>query len=211
MERSKILIFGVVLIAIGISGLVYMSTFTTSLQEPIIGDYGGMMGGYGGMMGGGMMQMVGGNMLVSGGIPYNPNGSLITMEQAKDIANSYLAAQNNPDIELADLEEWEFNFYVEYKEKSTGIMAFQTLIDKYTGIVSPEMGPNMVWNTKYGMMGSQASTMALTKEQAIVSAQQFLDSRLPGTKAGDESTFYGYYHFDVEKNGTKYGMLSVNG
>ncbi len=73
------------------------------------------------------------------------------------------------------------------------------------------MGANIVWNTKYGMMGSQASTMALTKEQAIVSAQQFLDSRLPGTKVGDESTFYGYYHFDVEKNDKKYGMLSVNG
>jgi len=54
-------------------------------------------------------------MLVSGGVPYNSNGSLVSLEQASDIAKRYLAAQNNPELELADLEEWEFNFYVEYK------------------------------------------------------------------------------------------------
>ena len=59
---------------------------------------GGMMGGPGGMMGS-MMQMMGGNMLVSGGVPYNSNGSLVSLEQASDIAKRYLAAQNNPDLE----------------------------------------------------------------------------------------------------------------
>jgi len=180
---------------------------------------GGMMGG--GMMGGGMMggsgnmgtmmQMMGGNMLVSGGIPYNTNGSLVSLEQAGDIAKKYLAAQNNPDLELADLEEWEFNFYVEYKEKSTGNNAFQMIIDKYSGIISTEMGPNMMWNTKYGMMGTQQGSMTLTNEQATAYAQQFLDSRLPGTKAEDSGVFYGYYHFDVTRDNRTYGMLDVNG
>lgn len=154
--------------------------------------------------------MMGGNMLISGGTPYNSNGSLITLEQAKDIANRYQASQNNPDLELADLEEWEFNFYVEYKEKSTGTKAFQMLTDKYTGMMFPEMGPNMMWNTKY-MMGLQAGAMSVTEEQAMVSAQQFLDSRLPGTKAENGGIFYGYYHFDVKKDEKMYGMLDVNG
>ncbi|MDO8725781.1 MAG: hypothetical protein Q7J35_06925 [Candidatus Methanoperedens sp.] len=164
--------------------------------------------GQNGMMGSGMM---GGNMLVSGGVPYSPNGSQVSLEQASNIAKRYLAAQNNPDLELADLEEWEFNFYVEYKEKSTGTKAFQVLIDKYGGTVSPEMGPNMMWNIKYGMMGSQTGNMTLAKEQAMASAQQFLDSRLPGTKAEDSGMFYGYYHFDVKKDNKMYGMLDVNG
>lgn len=170
---------------------------------------GGMMDGFGIM--GSMMQMMGGNMLVSGGVPYNPNGSLVSLEQANDIAKRHLAAQNNPDLALADLEEWEFNFYIEYKEKSTGTKAFQMLIDKYSGTVSPEMGPNMMWNTKYGMMSSQLGGMTLTKEQATASAQQFLDSRLPGTKAEESGVFYGYYHFDVKKDNKMYGMMDVNG
>ena len=199
MDKKTLALLGITLIVAGIVGLALSSgysRFTYGGYSPQWGGYGGMgpsgmmddgmmgggmMGGPGGMMGS-MMQMMGGNMLVSGGIPYNPNGSLVSLDQAGEIAKRYPAAQNNPDIELADLEEWEFNFYVEYKEKSTGTRAFQMLIDKYSGIVSPEMGPNMMWNTKYGMMGTQPGSMTLTKEQAMVSAQQFLDFRLPGTK-----------------------------
>jgi hypothetical protein len=74
------------------------------------------------------------------------------------------------------------------------------------------MGPNMMWNTKYGMMGVQAvSAMTITEEKAKVFAQQFLDSRLPGTKAEESGVFYGYYHFDVMKDAKMYGMLDVNG
>ena len=228
MDKKTLALVGVVLIVVGIGGLFLSSgysRFTYGGYSPQWGGFGemgqggmmgggmmggGMMGGPGGMMGS-MMQMMGGNMLVSGGIPYNPNGSLVSLEQASDIAKRYLAAQNNPDLELADLEEWEFNFYVEYKEKSTGTKAFQMLIDKYSGGVSPEMGPNMMWNTKYGMMGTQSGAMTLTKEQAMAYAQQFLDSRLSGTKAEDSGVFYGYYHFDVKKDNKMYGMMDVNG
>ncbi|SNQ60672.1 hypothetical protein [Candidatus Methanoperedens nitratireducens] len=226
MDKKTLALLAIVLIVVGIAGLALSSVYSLFTgYSPQWGGYGGM--GHGGMMGGGMMgggmmggpsgmmgymmQMMGGNMLVSGGIPYNPNGSMVSLEQAGEIAKRYLAVQNNPDLELADLEEWEFNFYVEYKEKSTGTKAFQMLIDKYSGIISPEMGPNMMWNTKYGMMGTQPGAMTLTKEQATASAQQFLASRLSGTKAEDSGAFYGYYHFDVKKNNQMYGMLDVNG
>ncbi len=222
MEKRTLGILAVVLIIMGVAGLVlspgyshfnyngYPGYYPWGMMEGDESWY-GMMGGR--MMGGttgGMMLMMGGNMLVSGGTPYNQNGSLVTMEQARDIANRYLVSLNNPDIELADLEEWEFNFYVEYKEKSTGTGAFQMLIDKYTGTMFPEMGPNMMWNTKY-MMGLQAGAMSITEEQAGMYARQFLDSRLPGTKAENGGVFYGYYHFDVKKDDMMYGMLDING
>jgi len=228
MDKKMLGILAVVLIVVGIAGLVLSSSYSLYSYggySPQWGGYGGMMGGgmmgdYGGMMGSGMMsagmmgnmmQMMGGNMLTSGGIPYNSNGSLVNLEQAKYIAEKYLSAQNNPDLELGDLEEWEFNFYAEYKEKSSGIKAFQIVVDKYSGIISLEMGPTMMWNTKYGMMGIQPGAMTMTKEQAMASAQQFLDSRLLGTKAEDGRMFNGYYHFDVKKDNKMYGMLDVNG
>ncbi|MDO9097229.1 MAG: hypothetical protein Q7U60_03815 [Candidatus Methanoperedens sp.] len=228
MDKKTLAILAVVLIVAGIAGLVLSSSYSPytyggySSQWSGYGGMmdGGMMGGSGGMMGSGMMgagmmgnmmQMMGGNMLLSGGVPYNQDGTMLSVEQAEDIANRYLASQNAPDLELADLEEWEFNFYAEYGEKNTSIGAFQIVIDKYTGAVSPEMGPNMMWNTKYGLTGLRAGAMPVTQEQAAVFAQKFLDARFPGTTAGYESTFYGYYHFDVMKNGTIYGMLDVNG
>lgn len=215
MEKRTLGILAVVLIIVGVAGLVLSSSYSRFVYGGYPPGYSpqGMMGGDGfwsGMMGSGMMQMMGGNMLISGGVPYNPDESLITLDQAEDIANRHMASQNNPDLELADLEEWEFNFYVEYKEKSTGVKAFQMLIDKYTGMMFPEMGPNMMWNTRY-TMGIQAGAMSITEEQARVSAQQFLDSRLPGTKAEDGGVFYGYYHLDVKKDDKMYGMLDVNG
>ncbi len=196
-----------------LAGIFLGSQFSvfSPLRYPTGGGMAGNIMGTGMMGMTSMMQMMGGHMLVSGGIPYNSDGSLITLEQAKAIANRYLAAQNNPGLEIAELEEWEFNFYAEAKEKSTGIKAFQILVDKYSGAVSPEMGPNMMWNTKYGMMGFQAGTMTVTGEQAEALAQKFMDLWLPDAKAENEGMFYGYYHFDAEKDGRTYGMLDVNG
>ena len=49
--------------------------------------------------------------------------------------------------------EMQYNFYIEVKEKDTGVHAFELLVNPYSGAVYPEPGPNMMWNTKYGMMG----------------------------------------------------------
>ncbi len=206
MDKKTYVLLSIVLIIVGVAGLFISPSYSRFTYRE---QGGGMMVEQGSMMGS-MMQMMGGNMLISGGIPYNSNGSLVSLEQASDIAKRYLSDQNNPDLDVSELEEWEFNFYVEYKEKSTGTKAVQMLIDKYSGIISPEMGPNMAWNTKYGMMGTQPGAMILTKEQAMASAQQFLDSRLPGTKVEDSGLFYGYYHFDVKKDNKMYGMMDMN-
>ena len=150
--------------------------------------------------------------------PYYPNsvsyGNPITIDQAVTIAKNYLTTLNNPDLAVSQVEEYTQNFYVSYYEKSTGIGAFQMLIDKYMGNIYPEMGPNMMWNTKYGMMGRMAApttVMPLTIEQAKAIAQQYLNTYYPGTTVGDVQIFYGYYNVEVLQSGTTYGMLSVNG
>jgi hypothetical protein len=77
--------------------------------------------------------------------------STITLGSAVQIAIDYVASLNNPDLAVAEVEEYTQNFYVAVTEKSTGTGAFELLIDKYTGSVGPEMGPNTMWNTKYGL------------------------------------------------------------
>jgi hypothetical protein len=113
--------------------------------------------------------------------------------------------------------EFAWNFYAEVEEESTGIHAMELLIDKYSGQISPEMGPNMMWNTKYGMMsnyyeGTQPTTdMPITPEQAEGFALNYLKANLPGAIVGDAETFYGYYTMHTLRNGEIEGMLSVNG
>jgi hypothetical protein len=158
----------------------------------------------------------------------NTTATPVTLEQAKQIAQRYVTALNNPDLKVTEVEEYTSNFYVQVHESSTGNGAFELLVDRYTGNVYPEMGPNMMWNTKYtsntgmmgmfnglsGMMGFQrtASTpMTVTTDQAKANAQQFLNANFAGTTVGDTTTFYGYYHVEVLSEGKLYGMLSVNG
>jgi len=57
-----------------------------------------------------------------------------------------------------------------------------------------------------------SANMTVTKEQAIQSAQTYLDQYLPGATVEEDGTaFYGYYTFDFSKDGKIAGMLSVNG
>jgi len=183
----------------------------------------GMMGqggpGYGGGgMGPGMMG--GGYRSGAQGQAYPGSSTPITLDQAVEAANQYLLAYQNTNLALTEVMEFSNNFYAEVKEKSTGTHAFEVLIDPYTGVVYPEPGPNMMWNTKYGHMGGmmggwgrqQEEPMSVNPEQARDIAQQWLDKSLPGTSAADEAdTFYGYYTIHVMKEGQVYGMLSVNG
>jgi hypothetical protein len=235
-------------IGIGLAVLLLTAVFATAAfaQGPG-GAFGGMMGGRGagGMMGGqgygpGMMNGQGYGPGMMGGQGYGPgmmggrgapaNGSPISMDQAVAAAQQYVAAYNNADLKLSEVMEFDNNFYALVTEKSTGTGAFELLVNRNTGAVHPEPGPNMMWNTKYGHMGiasgmmgrvggmmggawnQQSGPMTVTVAQARTIAQQWLDANQPGAQlADDEMQFYGYYTMDFLKDGKTAGMLSVNG
>ncbi|HKM79244.1 MAG TPA: hypothetical protein VJZ03_09210 [Candidatus Bathyarchaeia archaeon] len=171
-----------------------------------------------------------------------PNGP-ITLDQAEIIAQQFLVSLHNPNLAIAEIMEFQYNFYIQFYEKDTGLGAFEMLIWKQTptssmmgsygygmmggyfgvGVLMPEPGPNMMWNTKYGMShmmsgwnvnwGNQASlTMPIPKDRAVQLAQAYLDTNLQGAVAESDATqFYGYYTIDFTINGQTAGMLSVNG
>ena len=178
---------------------------------------GGMMGGQGGMMGGQGGMMGGQGDMMGGSGTYDPDAKQITIDEAAKMVERYLRAYYGRDLVLIEVMEFTWNFYAEVEEKGTGTHAMELLIDKYTGQVSPEMGPNMMWNTKYGMMGSYSESraptaeMSVTPEQARTIAQRFLNTNLPGVTVGEADTFYGYYTLHTLKDGQIEGMLSVHG
>ncbi len=172
------------------------------------------MGGNGpgnNMMGNGMMGGAG-TCIGYTGNGYDAQATPITIDKAKEAADQYLVSTGNTDLELSEVIEFDNNFYAGVKEKSTDMNAFELLVNKYTGKVFPEMGPNMMWNTKYGHMTWNTQAQAtVTKEQALENAQAYLEKTIPGTKVGDVDAFYGYYTIEVTKDDKIYGMLSVNG
>ena len=193
----------------------------------------GMMGprSPGGFSGWGMM---------GGWWDYAPPGATkaISIDQAAKSVQNYLKDFWGSDLKLTEIMEFDNQFYAEVEEQSTGIHAFELLVNKWTGSIIPEPGPNMMWNTKYGHMGSGMmgggmmggpgwgwggrrgyrawpdanKEMPVQVQKARQLAQEFLDARLPGTKVEEGTdTFYGYYTIHVMKDGKVYGMLGVNG
>jgi hypothetical protein len=150
---------------------------------------------------------------------------LLTMKNATKLAADYLSTLNNKDLAIDEIMEFEFNFYIVYFEKTTGMGAFEAIIDKVStsgmtrmmsySYVRPEQGPNMIWNTKYGMhrmmSGGNINNASITATQAREYAEKYLDAHFPGAIAEDVHPFYGYYTIHMMKDGKISGMLSVNG
>ncbi|MDP2919683.1 MAG: hypothetical protein Q8O43_05670 [Dehalococcoidia bacterium] len=211
------------------SVMTVILAFTSCAGIPGVSPFGrsfpyGTGGGMGpGMMGGGGMGpgMMGGGWGNSG---YSPQtgASPLTIDQVGDAVRRYLNIYGG-NLVVKEIMNFALNYYAEVEEKDTGIHAMELLIDKYTGQVSPEMGPNIMWNTKYGMMGggmmgggyyrssSPVVSMPVTPEQAKAIAQQFLDANRSGLTVAEADVFYGYYTLHTLKDGRLEGMLSVNG
>jgi len=98
--------------------------------------------GLGGMMGNG------GNMMNGYGYT-NADVTPLTIDQTKAAAEKYLANLDNSDFEIGEIMIFDNNGYVIVKEASTGIGAFELLVDPTSQVAYPEHGPNMMWNLKY--------------------------------------------------------------
>jgi hypothetical protein len=180
--------------------------------------------GFGGMHGwggvGAMRSGSPGDCGVQGGyVP--PASSSLTLDQAQEAVSAYLKGLGYADLKIAEVMEFERNFYAIAREPQTGIGAMELLVDKWTGAVSPEMGPNMMWNARYGMhrgrggrsmMGSASETNAIAGERALEIAQGWLDANRPGVTTEEHADpFYGYYTIHTVQDGQIEGMLSVHG
>lgn len=103
---------------------------------------------------GGMMNGNGGNMM-NGYSNDDANVTPLTIDQTKATAEKYLAELNNSDLEIAEIMVFDNNSYVVVKEASTGLGAFELLVDSGSQVAYPEHGPNMMWNVKYSGLNHQ--------------------------------------------------------
>jgi hypothetical protein len=75
-----------------------------------------------------------------------------SLDEARAAFERAVKGFGNPDLEVTEVMEFANNYYAEVEEKDTGIGAMELLIGRPGGRVYQEPGPNMMWNTKYGMM-----------------------------------------------------------
>jgi hypothetical protein len=199
---------------------------------------GSMMGG---MMGQMMNGMMGSNMMVNSNNPFFVAAAPLTLAEATETLNAYLTDLNDNNLAVGEVMIFDNHAYAQIVEKDSGLGVMEVLVDPTTKAVYPEMGPNMMWNLKYGMMSGfgrygmmgmmmggdfnnmmgnfsgsvDASTeMTVTPDQAVEAAHTYLDTFFgeAGLTADEHADpFYGYYTLHVNRDGETVGMLSVNG
>ena len=165
----------------------------------------------GNTMGPGMMRsgMTGQGLMYSGmGMMaiYSADSQPIPGADARGRAQAY-ANQYYPGAQIGDFMEFSLNYYVELKDTSNASIA-EILVDRYTGAIAPEPGPNMIWNTRYSgrtPVASETYDMAAAKSEA----EKFMAGYLPGSTIFDSMHYPGYYTFDFGRDRIE-GMLSVN-
>jgi hypothetical protein len=133
-KRNLLVIAGS--LGLGLLGVV----FAQGMMGAQGGNTQGMMGG---MMGSGMGMM---NTYAAASRP-------ISQDEARRRAEGF-AARYGQNVKIRDFMVFTNNFYVQVVSTKTGAGLGELLVDRYTGVVQPEYGPNMMWNSRFGMGGS---------------------------------------------------------
>lgn len=168
----------------------------------------GMMGGYGsngsyGMMGGGFdASSLGINL---------PNNQVSTAEQAIAVAKAYVQKLDSG-LAVDELHEFNDSYEAELIDSKTGAKAYEFMIAKNGGEIYAEIGPNIMWNTKYGHMNwGNTGALTVSVDQANQAAQNFVAQMGQGYSLEKPENAPGYYEFMILKDGKDYAELDVNG
>jgi hypothetical protein len=147
---------------------------------------------------------------------------VLSIQEADEAVDAYIEDYNAAEeLHISEIMIFDNHAYAIVKEEDTGINAFEVLVDPETLSVFPEMGPNMMWNLKYGHMrggmrgsgfNNSTAVMPISDEEAVKIANEYLNQNNSDlVVAGHPDRFYGYYTIHTEKDGEVAGMLSVNG
>src|SRR5260370_738539 len=79
----------------------------------------------------------------------------------------------------------------------------EVYVTRTSGDLGPEMGPNMMWDSQYGMMGATCATPR-TESDARAGA-----ARATSIALGDGEQHHGYWEFELKKGGAVVNQINV--
>lgn len=156
-------------------------------------------------------------------------GAVLTTDEIVSRIQDYVEQQNNPNLAVARLREFNLAYQAEVVERDTGRHAFDLMVTKGASRISPAAGPNILWNTKYGPtiaeIGGGYGMLGRVLAQPTPGEMSFNETearRIAETAASDldadltvqdesPATFYGFYEFYLDRDGEAVGALAVNG
>ncbi len=164
---------------------------------------------HGGMMGSGMM---GANM-GSGMLPSMAEPMMVWTQGAgpvsrpQDALPAALAAVRGRGWDWLTVDEVHIfpTFYeVEFNDRA-GFKGPEVYVNRLTGDAGPEMGPNMMWDSWYGMMGASCASPRAESDARALAA------RAASVALGDGEQHHGYWEFELKKDGAVVNQINIQG
>jgi len=153
------------------------------------------------------------------------NSDVASLEEVQEAVERYVDRLGYTGLHVTEVMEFERNYYAIVAEGETSIGAIELLVDKRSGAVGPEPGPNMMWNAKVArplwddgswrhdgrLLGWRDGpfTRRGSGRGATLAGCQRGQAALPGRTAGEADPFYGYYTLHFLNDGEIEGMLSA--
>jgi len=155
----------------------------------------------------------------------------LTIESTTEAVQIFLDELGKDNLTLGEIMIFDNHAYAVIEDTETGQGAFEVLIDPVRQVVHLEFGPSMMWNTTFGMHGTDPvnprgmmgglgefgpqtvpdNASPVTEAEARETALAYLEQAHPDqTLSATAEAFPGYFTFDVETDGTPVSMLSVN-
>ncbi len=96
-------------------------------------------------------------------------------------------------------------FYeVEFNDRA-GFKGPEVYVNRSSGDAGPEMGPNMMWDAQYGMMGATCTTPRAESDARALAA------RATSLALGDGEQHHGYWEFELKKDGAVVNQINIQG
>ncbi|HUX52436.1 MAG TPA: hypothetical protein VMW73_16725 [Spirochaetia bacterium] len=199
----------------------------------------GMMGGgYGGGPGYGRGQGYGRGMMGGGygpgmafdqdgtGYGYNAqsNATRIDASRINTVVEGYLATLPGKELQIAEIVDFQYNYYVRVKEKGAATYSMELLVNPYSGRVVPVgygrgvrdndfprggRGPWAAGPGTYSGTPSQAAQNVSSGEAQKIAAD-FVKRFSPNDSVTGEAQFPGHYSMFITDNGKIVGVVSVD-
>ena len=153
--------------------------------------------------------MMGSGMMGSGGMMAEPmmvwqagHGPVISPQAAGQAAIGAVKHQGWDWLTLDEVHIFPAFYEVELNDRG-GFKGPELYVNRATSDAGPEMGPNMMWDTRYGMMGA-------TCNQALSEAQARARATPPaGLSLGDGERHHGYWEFQLKRGSQVVNQVNV--
>ncbi|MFQ5419500.1 MAG: hypothetical protein ACE5EY_03950 [Anaerolineae bacterium] len=151
------------------------------------GEYGpGMMDNWDGQVGADMMNSGTMNGSMMGNYGDLADVDLLSIEDAETAVTTYLATLDNTNLAVGEIMIFANHAYAQILDTETGVGALEVLVDPVTQNVYPEPGPNMMWNTEFGMMSGSFDMMDSMMNGGMMGGSM-MDGSMMGNWDGENS------------------------